>query len=65
MEALNKILSLRTGELSKDKLIEIIRLAKCKRLEGLPLEHMDLNDIVEHLRHSCCPIIQKLFSQDK
>jgi len=46
--------------LTKNELISLIQVAKCKKLKGLPLDSMDKTDIIVHLKESCCPVLKDL-----
>ena len=48
--------------ISKEELIFRVRGANCKMLVKLNLEKMTRDQILEHLRTSCCPVLKKLES---
>ena len=51
--------------MTKEALIAMIKKAKCDMLEGLPLQYMSKEDIVEHLADSCCPELRKLVKKQR
>lgn len=46
--------------MSKEELIDAIHKEKCDMLMGLPLESMRKEDIVDHLKNSCCEVLKRL-----
>lgn len=47
--------------MTKEQIVSVIVKSKCKMLVGLPLKAMTKEDIVRHLKRSCCPELKKLW----
>lgn len=47
--------------LTKEQLISVIVKSKCKMLVGLDLKSMTKDEIVRHLKRSCCPVLRNLW----
>jgi hypothetical protein len=46
--------------LDKDELVYAVEMSGCKKMEGLDLDEMTKDEIVEHLHKSCCPVLKNL-----
>lgn len=38
----------------------MVEKAKCKKLEGMPLDSMTKQNIIDHLEEACCPVLKSL-----
>ena len=53
-------LSSKEVSLTRDELIFRVKGAGCKMLDRLDLEQMSKDDIIRHLKKSCCKVYEKL-----
>lgn len=49
--------------MSKEELIQAVKDYGCGMLKCLPLDAMTKSQIIEHLKHCSCPMIQKLITK--
>jgi len=49
--------------MSKNEMIVRVRGSGCKMLNTLPLERMTREEVVAHLKTSCCPVYARLVKE--
>ena len=50
--------------MTKEDIIHEVRKSNCKMMFGLPLLAMSKDELIAHLKKSCCPVLKKL-TQEK
>lgn len=49
--------------MSKDELVFRVKACGCKMLDRLDLEAMSRDDVIRHLKKSCCRVYEKLVKE--